>query len=124
MTTKIGAQRGTGLALVAGVAVLFLFLVTPAPAEAAACEACTWDLYCVGGASCWLLEYCTTGKVYALEYCYVDQWGYCHDGGQNCYLADVKLRQGGDPFQALQPEEVERACQVSQLPGSASSLNS
>lgn len=114
MRTKGRYRRFLRLAVATASALLPALLV-PVPAEAGPCEACTWDLYCVGGATCWLDEYCTKDKPRVYASCAVDQFGECHTAGDHCYLAEGQLRDGVDPFDLLQQDQVESACRVSEV---------
>lgn len=115
METKARALYFSTSALIVAACVFGSTLFVPAPVQAQ-CKGCTWDLYCVGGSTCWLIEYCTEQSGVVFEVCGLDQFGFCYTDGSHCLWAGLPSGDGlHDALGLFRDIDRQPTCQVSQV---------
>lgn len=79
----VSANRSTFRYPVLLALLLLAALAAPAPVEAGSCEGCVYELWCVGGATCWTVETCSK-EARNMSSCWLDPHGHCWTSGGFC----------------------------------------
>lgn len=120
MNRNPGFRFTTSTVTVGILIAVIVALAAPAPADAAGCLGCKYTLFCVGGATCWIIEECKEDALVVYNICAVDQFGICRGFGDPCFSVDADPANLG-PLGPVEGSMAE-SCRVAETPAARSEV--